>query len=338
MKSKSSSPPRLFHRFFRWYCKPSLRDHIEGDLIELFNHYLISTNKRTAKIKFIIDVILLFRPGIIKTPKRPKHIIKYAMINNHFKIGWRKLLRNKGYSAINIGGLALGMTVAMLIGLWIFDELSFNKHHKNYDRIVQAWAGEVHPDTREITGMHVIEYPLANVLRENYPQYFKEVSMASWQEAFTLSIDNKKFIRHGLAIEKDAPSIFSFDMIKGNYADFSKPNAIFISRSTAISLFGDDDPINKFITIGSMNAVVTGVYEDLPRNSRFAGTELFVTWSLWLSANTWAKTLENSWASRSFVTYALLQPGVSVEKANAVVKDLYNKNIPPDLLATVAKK
>jgi ABC-type antimicrobial peptide transport system permease subunit len=260
------------------------------------------------------------------------------MINNHFKIGWRKLLRNKGYSAINIGGLALGMTVAMLIGLWIFDELSFNKNHKNYDRIVQAWAGEVHPDTKEITCMDVIEYPLARVLRENYPHYFKEVAMAAWQGDFTLSIDNKKFTRYGLAIEKDGPSIFSFDMIKGNYADFGKQNAIFISKSTAISLFGEDDPINKFITIGSMNAEVTGVYEDLPRNSRFAGTELFITWSLWLSANTWAKTFENSWASRSFVTYALLQPGVSVEKANAVVNDLYKKNIPPDLLATVAKK
>jgi putative ABC transport system permease protein len=338
MKPKSSSPPRLFHRFFRWYCKPSLLDHIEGDLIELYNNNLASTNRRTANIKFIKEVILLFRPGIIKTPKRPKHLIKYAMINSHFKIGWRKLLRNKGYSAINIGGLALGMTVAMLIGLWIFDELSYNKYHKNYEQIVQAWAGEVHPDTKEISGMNIIEYPLARVLRENYPQYFKEVAMSAWQEAFTLSIDNKKFIKYGLAIEKDAPSIFSFNMIKGNYADFGKQNAIFISRSTAVSLFGNDDPINKFITIGSMNAEVTGVYEDLPRNSRFAGTELFITWSLWLSVNNWAKTLENSWANRSFLTYALLQPGVSVEKANAVVKDLYNKNIPPDLLATVAKK
>jgi putative ABC transport system permease protein len=338
MKTKPSLPPRLFHRFFRWYCKPSLLNHIEGDLIELYNHYLVSTNRRTARIKFIIEVILLFRPGIIKTPKRPTHIIRYTMINNHFKIGWRKLLRNKGYSAINIGGLALGMTVTMLIGLWIFDELSANKYHKNYDRIVQAWAGEVHPDSKEISGMHIIEYPLAKVLRENYPQYFKEVAMAAWQENFTLSIDNKKFIRYGLAIEKDAPSIFSFDMIKGSYADFGKQNAIFISRSTATSIFGDEDPINKFITIGSMNAEVTGVYEDIPRNTRFAGTELFVTWSLWLSANTWAKTFENSWASRSFITYAQLQPGVSVEKANAAVHDLYNKNIPADLLATVAKK
>ena len=105
MKTKHS-PPRLFHRFFRWYCKPSLLNHIEGDLIELYNHYLASTNRRTADIKFITEVILLFRPGIIKTPKRPKHIIKHAMINTHFKVGWRKLLRNKGYSAINIGGLA----------------------------------------------------------------------------------------------------------------------------------------------------------------------------------------------------------------------------------------
>ena len=59
------------------------------------------------------------------------------MYKSYFKIGWRKLLRNKGYTSINIGGLALGMTVAMLIGLWIYDELSFNKYHKNYDRIAR---------------------------------------------------------------------------------------------------------------------------------------------------------------------------------------------------------
>lgn len=285
MKTKPPAPPRLFHRFFRWYCKPSLMEHIEGDLIELYNHRIQAVNKRTADIKFIIDVLLLFRPGIIRTPKRPKHIIKYAMINNHFKIGWRKLLRHKGYSAINIGGLALGMTVALLIGLWVFDELSFNKYHKNYDRIVQAWAGEVNPDSKEISGMNIIEYPLARILREKYPQYFKEVAMASWEGDYTLTIGDKKVNKYGLAIEKDAPSIFSLRMLKGNYADFSKQNAIFISSSTAKSLFGNEDPINKFITIGTMNAEVTGVYDDIPQNTRYGRMELFITWSLWLTAN-----------------------------------------------------
>lgn len=60
------------------------------------------------------------------------------MIKNYFKIAWRNLVKSKGYSAINIGGLAVGLAVAMLIGLWVYDELSFDKYHKNYDRIVQV--------------------------------------------------------------------------------------------------------------------------------------------------------------------------------------------------------
>jgi tRNA(His) 5'-end guanylyltransferase len=60
------------------------------------------------------------------------------MIKNYFKIAWRNLVRSKGYSAINIGGLAVGMAVAMLIGLWVYDELTFNKYHTNYDRIAQV--------------------------------------------------------------------------------------------------------------------------------------------------------------------------------------------------------
>lgn len=67
------------------------------------------------------------------------------MPKNDLKIAWRNLIKNKGYSALNIGGLAVGMAVAMLIGLWIYDELSFNKYHKNYDGIAQIWAGGKDP-------------------------------------------------------------------------------------------------------------------------------------------------------------------------------------------------
>jgi len=118
-------PPQLFLRFFRWFCHPKLLKYIEGDLMELYDERLRESGKRKADLKFIIDVLLLFRPGIIRPAEGYKNLNHYGMYKSYFKIGWRNLLKNKGYSSINIGGLALGMAVAMLIGLWIYDELSY---------------------------------------------------------------------------------------------------------------------------------------------------------------------------------------------------------------------
>src|SRR5687768_18031350 len=95
------TPPRLFHRFFRWYCRPAIRDHIEGDLIELYGERVAELGKRKADIRFIVDVLLLFRPGIIRPYQRRKYINPSVMIRSNLRIGWRRLLRHKGYSFIN---------------------------------------------------------------------------------------------------------------------------------------------------------------------------------------------------------------------------------------------
>src|SRR5689334_3352752 len=132
---KENAPPKLFLKFFRWFCHPKLRDSIEGDLMELYHERIKESGKRKADIKFIADVLLLFRRGIIRPTEGYRNLNTYGMYKSYIKIAWRNLFRNKGYSIINIGGLAIGMVVAMLIGLWIYDELSYNKYHKNYNTI-----------------------------------------------------------------------------------------------------------------------------------------------------------------------------------------------------------
>src|SRR5689334_21323739 len=118
-------PPKLFLHFFRWYCKPELRDSIEGDLTELYQERVAIKGKRKADLLFIKDVLLLLRPHIIRTKKDRKQMNQYTMSGNNFaarhfvKIAWRNVVKNKAFSLINIGGLAVGMATAMLIGLWI---------------------------------------------------------------------------------------------------------------------------------------------------------------------------------------------------------------------------
>src|SRR5476649_567282 len=114
------------------------------------------------------------------------------MIKNYLKIAWRNLIRNKFSSFINVGGLAVGMAVAMMIGLWIWDELSFNKYHQNYERIAQVNTRLIDPRTREIFINNSMQVPMVTQLKTNYKNNFKHIIMASWDVDDILSADDKK--------------------------------------------------------------------------------------------------------------------------------------------------
>src|SRR6185436_4175187 len=171
---KNSKPPLFARRFFRWYCHPKLLKYIEGDLVELYEERVAEKGKIKADLKFIIDVLLLFRPGIIRPAESHQNLNTYGMYKRYFKIGWRNLLKNKGYSLINIGGLALGLAVAMVIGLWVYDELSFNTYFKNYDRIARVTKGGTFQG-KYYQGQEYLMYPLINELKTNYGANFKHV-------------------------------------------------------------------------------------------------------------------------------------------------------------------
>src|SRR5260221_5662755 len=137
---KESTPPEIFLRFFRWFCQPKLCDHIEGDLMELYEERVKTSGKRKADIKFIGDVVLLFRPGIIKSLNQVNTLIQSDMFANYIKIALRILIRNKGYSFINLSGLAVGLASAILILLWVQNEISYDRFHTKSDRIYKMFS------------------------------------------------------------------------------------------------------------------------------------------------------------------------------------------------------
>lgn len=332
---KEFTPPRAFHRFFRWYCNPSIRDHIEGDLIEIFRERVITIGKRRANIHFIIDVLLLFRPGIVRPLNRKNHFNQNAMMKDNLKIGWRRIVRNKGYSAINITGLAIGLTVALFIGLWVYDEISFNRYYKNHDSIAQLRYEAYDPATGEINGGYSLQYPVSSILKRD-SIHFKHVLMALWGGDFTMATPENKFDRQGQFIESGILEMLSLKMLYGSHKSLDNLNTVVISQSTANAFFGNENPVGKSLKIDNrMDATVTGVYEDIPRNNRFSDTQFFAPWNLWLSVNEWAKRGENDWDNRPFNMFVQLQPGVTFEEANALIKDLYKTNMPADLYSTV---
>src|SRR5882757_3793473 len=135
------------------------------------------------------------------------------MIKNYLKIAWRNLFRNKTSSFINISGLAVGMAVAILIGLWIFDELSFNRYHKNYDRIVkvmdhQGWHGQNNTND-------VLPTPLGTELRTTYGSDFRYITIARETEEHVIASGDNKFTQAGNYMQGDAPEMLSLEMIYG---------------------------------------------------------------------------------------------------------------------------
>ena len=236
------------------------------------------------------------------------------MIKNYFKTAWRNLLKNKTSSFINISGLAVGMAVAILIGLWIFDELSFNRYHKNYDRIVkvmdhQGWH-------RQNNTNDVLPVPLGTMIQANYESDFKYVTMVRETEEHVIASGDKKFTQEGNYMQADAPEMFSLEMIYGSRASLKDPNSILLSNNLAKKLFGNVDPIDKIVQIdANANVKVTGVFKDLPANSEFRTTTFIAPFDL-------ANFDKTDWSNYNMFIYAQLNPNVSVDNVSAKIKNI----------------
>lgn len=251
------------------------------------------------------------------------------MIKNYFKIAWRNLVKSKGYSAINIGGLAVGMAVAMMIGLWVYDELSFDKYHKNYDRIAQVMQ---HANFNGKVETQVANPALMGPeLRAKFGSDFKYVVQSSWSGGHLLSVDNKPFMKTGIFFEPDAPEMLTLKMLKGTRGGLKDPYSIMLSASAAGSIFGKEDPINKTLKLDrNYDVKVTGVYEDLPGNTTFRNLEIIMPWKLWEIQNPWAKEMEEPWGSNFSQTFVQIADNADMKKVSAKIKNAKLNNVSKD--------
>ncbi|WP_142686748.1 ABC transporter permease [Chitinophaga polysaccharea] len=243
------------------------------------------------------------------------------MLRSHARIAWRNLLKNKTFSLINIVGLSTGMAVALLIGLWIHDELTFSKNHENYDRIVAVIQ---HQTFNGVKGTQTANpYLLGEEIRNKYGSDFKYVIMCSWPYKHVLAYNNNAISQMGNFFEPDFPEMLTLKMLKGTRAGLQDPASVLLSASTARALFGDTDPLDKLIKLDNRTMVkVTGVYEDLPYNSAFRDLAFMAPWELYLQSEPWIKEMENPWRSNFTQTYAQLADHADLEKVSAKIKDV----------------
>ncbi|MFT3676099.1 MAG: ABC transporter permease [Chitinophagaceae bacterium] len=245
------------------------------------------------------------------------------MIKSYIRIAWRNLFRDKSSSFINISGLAVGMAVAMLIGLWIYDELSFDRYHADHDRIgrvmqQQTFNGVVYTEES-------LPFPLGAALQAQYGNDFDEIVMASWEDDHILSAGDKHIGRRGIYMDKGAPDLLSLKMIQGDYKALLEPGNIMLAASTAEAVFGKSDPMGQLMKIDNAQTVkVAAVYEDLPYNTTFRRVKFIASWELYAVTERWVTQARDraEWGNNSFQAFVKLKPQASFEGVNKKIRSV----------------
>ena len=250
------------------------------------------------------------------------------MLKNYLKIAWRNLLRSKVTGFINIAGLALGMAVAIMIGLWVQDELTYNQHHENYDQVAQVY---IHQTFSDKTNTHrAIALPTAPALRNEFGADFKYIAMASWSFEQLVAKGDQRFLHQGMSVEPEFPEIFSFKMVAGDRKNsLVEPNSILIAKSLSDALFGAEDPIGKIVRFESTHDLaVTGVFEDLPYNSELKDVKFYTTWETYKAENPWVERSADNWGNHSFQLYVQIADHANFENISQKIRDLEYKHEP----------
>lgn len=243
------------------------------------------------------------------------------MFKNYLKTAFRNLRKNKVHSFINITGLSIGMTVAMLIGLWIWDEVRFDRNFKNYERIAQVYQNQT-LNGRIVTWFN-LPRPAAEDIRERYGSHFKYAVMSTWKESHLLAVGETKLTKPGIFWEPQAPEMLNLKMLKGMQTGLKDPRSVLISASLAKDLFGSGDPMNKIMKLDNrVDVTVAGVYEDLPDNSTFAGVTYMAPWELYLDNNPRIRDNTNPWNSNGFRVFVQLADNADINKAAAAIRNV----------------
>jgi putative ABC transport system permease protein len=243
------------------------------------------------------------------------------MIRNYIKIAWRNLAKSKIYSALNIVGLSVGMAVALLIGLWVFNEYSYDNFLPDADRLYQVKVNF----TSKHAGKHTqnaLSLPLSDVMKNEYPD-FQYIAESGWDESHGLMVGDKKLFMKGPAVGANFLKMFQFPFIKGNAATaLTDPYSIVLTESTAKALFANGDAVGKVIKIDNQHDVkVSGVLKDLPANSSFQ-FNFILPFSFYDQTQEWVKKARTNWGNNSFKVYAMLKPDITYAQIAPKIKGI----------------
>jgi putative ABC transport system permease protein len=236
------------------------------------------------------------------------------MLRNYFKIALRNLYKNRAFSALNISGLAIGMASAMLILLWVRNELRYDNFYPNNSRLYQAWNRDRGNDG--LNCWNNTTKPLGPALKQTFPE-IEQTTRVNWDANILFNYGDKKMNVTGTMVDPDFLTIFEFPFIRGNiHTALSHPNDIVITEKLSKKLFGNEDPMGKTVLLDMKhNFTVSGLIPDLPNNSQF-DFEYLLPWS-------YMKTIgqdDSSWNNNSTHNFILLKPNTNIATVNKHIR------------------
>lgn len=266
VKKQNHHPPRWATRFLEWYCKPEVLEDLQGDLSEYFDRNCKSKGPRRARMIYIIDVLKFFRSYTVKKPDFINVLIHWLMLGSYFKTSTRSIARNKLFSSINIVGMAISMSVGLILIAFVSDLTSYDKFHEKGDRIYRLGDSYY--------GLEGHETHLASTSIKAGKRIQETIS----------GIEDLTIIRRGFGgdahfgenfvpigamwVTPSFLNIFTFPMVKGNPATALKePYSIVLTEKTAKKIFGNDEAVGKTILFDTVAYSVTGVLKDVPKFS-----------------------------------------------------------------------
>jgi ABC-type antimicrobial peptide transport system permease subunit len=251
------------------------------------------------------------------------------MFKSYFKLAWRNLLRNRGFSLTNLLGLTIGVTCTILIALWVNDELNYDKFHRNYDNIYQVIANRDFKN-QMFTDPNMV-LPLANALQNSTPQLVN-ATVTNNTNPNVLTFGDLKVKKDGLTVNEHFFDVFTFKFLKGNQATaLSDPHSMVMTQSTAVSIFGKKDPIGQVVKINNGdNYKVSGILEDVPGNSTLKFD--YLTSFNYSDPN--IKELMNEWTNSSWKLFLHMRPGANMELMEKKINEVKKSHDHNDAIST----
>ncbi|HEY9116807.1 MAG TPA: ABC transporter permease, partial [Roseivirga sp.] len=291
---------RIGELLFKFYCHPDFQEDILGDLEEYYDFNLSEKGKAFANRKYLLDAIFLFRISLLKDNWFTQNLIKTTMVRNNIKMAYRSMMRHKFYSGLNLIGLAISMAACVFISIYVKDELSFDKHFQNSERIFRV-ANYLKFADNEFN-LPTAPDPLAKTLKEEFPEVVR-AGRNRGDASMLVQIGDQYFQQEHITwADQEWMDIFKFSVLKGDKDHLlDAPNSIVLEASTAKKFFGDEEPIGKIVRVNNTDdMMVTGVIEDIPNNTHFQ-------YEFFISMLNREDARQNFWLSNNFLTYVELQ-------------------------------
>ena len=324
------SPPEWLLNFFRWFCHADFEEDIEGDLLERFSMQVDEMGVGKAKRKFAIEIIKLLRPGLMRPFKILPNQYHPAMLQSNLKIGFRNLLKNKGYSSIKIGGFAIGVAVFLLITLFVQDELKYDQHYVHKDRIYRLLNVTTNPEF-QFKKWTSFSAQIGQLLNEDYPEIEKagRLIVRDWYLAgdnqFRKENGRQNNYEDGFAYaDPEMLDILEIPMIYGTHETaLAQPFSMVISKEKADIYFPNENPVGKTIILNENKdqPYTIGGVMDHVKTSHLSFDFLLTL----VDVEFW-KGEQTSWCCQNYDAYLRVKPGTDIpalEKKLLAIKEDY---------------